>query len=124
MPQYLPKSTFNTIAASEKQHKRRVAIETKQTINTKQMALLESVVDTADTSAGLDGFLPTLSAQHLEPLWLQMEAMVPPEPNPLARPHLWSYENVLPQLLQAAKLVPAEQAERRVLMLVNPAMSE
>ena len=63
-----------------------------------------------------------LSVQHLEPLWLKMDAMVPPTPNPVARPHMWRYNDALPHLLRAGETVPAEEAERRVLMLVNPAM--
>jgi gentisate 1,2-dioxygenase len=53
-----------------------------------------------------------------------MDAMVPASPNPVAKAHLWKYEDALPHLLQAGKLVPAESAERRVLMLVNPSMGE
>ncbi|SPO06313.1 related to gentisate 1,2-dioxygenase oxidoreductase [Cephalotrichum gorgonifer] len=63
-----------------------------------------------------------LSAQHLEPLWLKMSAMVPPTPKPVAKPHMWSYKDTLPHLLKAGETVPAEEAERRVLMLVNPNM--
>lgn len=63
-----------------------------------------------------------LAAQHLEPLWLKMDAMVPPKPNPVAAPHIWRYECVLPHLLKAGEMVPAEEAERRVLMLINPKM--
>ncbi|CAK7227920.1 hypothetical protein SBRCBS47491_006729 [Sporothrix bragantina] len=84
------------------------------------MGSLDNHIDISQP--GLDGLLAELPGQHMEPLWLQMEAMVPPHPNPEAVSHLWSYEKALPQLLRAAKLVPAEQAERRVLMLVNPSM--
>lgn len=79
-------------------------------------------IESLANSTGLDGLLTELPAQHLEPLWLQMEAMVPPHPNPVAEPYVWPYQQALPQLLRAGKLVPAEKAERRVLMLVNPAM--
>lgn len=69
-------------------------------------------------------FLQVLPSQHLEPLWSQMSAMVPPTPNPTAKAHIWKYEESLPYLETAGRLVPEEKAERRVLMLVNPSMSE
>ncbi|KAK3307760.1 putative gentisate 1,2-dioxygenase [Chaetomium strumarium] len=71
----------------------------------------------------LEQLLSGLPSQHLEPLWLKMDAMVPASPNPVAKAHLWKYEDALPHLLRAGKLVPAESAERRVLMLVNPSMA-
>jgi len=55
------------------------------------------------------------------PLWLQMKKLNPPLPNPQAVPHLWKYKEIQPNLLRAGNLVTEKQAERRVLMLVNPA---
>lgn len=57
---------------------------------------------------------------HTKPLWLQMARLNPPLPNPRCKPFLWRYADVRPSLLEAGKLVPEHQAERRVLMLVNP----
>lgn len=72
----------------------------------------------------MDTFLSGLPPKNLEPLWSRMGAMVPPSPNPEAVPAIWKYEEMLPHLESAAKLVPEEQAERRVLMLVNPNMGK
>jgi gentisate 1,2-dioxygenase len=69
-------------------------------------------------------YLSELPSENLEPLWSQMSMMVPPTPNPTAKPHMWTYREALPHLETAAKLVPEEKAERRVLMLVNPSMRE
>ena len=44
-------------------------------------------------------------------------------PAPIATPSIWRYAEVLPSLLEAGRIVPVEQAERRVLMLVNPTMT-
>jgi gentisate 1,2-dioxygenase len=70
----------------------------------------------------MEQYLTGLPAKNLEPLWNRMNAMVPPSPNPATKPHMWKYSTVLPDLETAAKLVPEEQAERRVLMLTNPSM--
>jgi gentisate 1,2-dioxygenase len=51
-----------------------------------------------------------------------MDKMVPPRPNPRAAPTLWQYDQMKEQLLKAAEVVAAEEAERRVLILVNRAM--
>lgn len=58
---------------------------------------------------------------HTKPLWTQMARLNPPEPNPQCVPHIWRYDEVRPSLLRAGELVSEQQAERRVLMLVNPA---
>lgn len=57
---------------------------------------------------------------HTKPLWLQMARLNPPLPDPKCTPHVWRYADIRPSLLEAGELVPAHQAERRVLMLVNP----
>lgn len=79
---------------------------------------------TAAESDEMNQFLSQLPSQHLEPLWSQMNAMVPPSPNPSSLAHLWRYADALPHLQSAGRLVPEEKAERRVLMLVNPSKSE
>lgn len=57
---------------------------------------------------------------HTKPLWKQMSRLNPALPNPRCIPHLWKYSDIQPTLLQAGHLVTESQAERRVLMLVNP----
>lgn len=84
-------------------------------------------VSTANSSSceeteEMKSYLSALPSKHLEPLWSQMNTMVPPTPNPTAKPHMWKYDEALPYLQTAGRLVPEEKAERRVLMLVNPSM--
>lgn len=55
------------------------------------------------------------------PLWMQMARLNPPEPNPTTVPFVWRYKSIRPNLLRAGKLITEKQAERRVLMLINPA---
>jgi gentisate 1,2-dioxygenase len=62
------------------------------------------------------------AARHsTSPLWKQMARLNPPQPNPTCVPHIWRYDDIRPSLLKAGELVSEKQAERRVLMLVNPA---
>lgn len=58
---------------------------------------------------------------HTLPLWTEMSRLNPPEPNPTCIPHLWPYDEIRPHLLKAGEMITEKQAERRVLMLVNPA---
>jgi gentisate 1,2-dioxygenase len=58
------------------------------------------------------------------PLWPQMVKFNPPKPNPKCVPHIWRYDEVRPYLVRAGELVKEKDAERRVLMLVNPARGE
>ncbi|KAM0408669.1 hypothetical protein ACHAPD_011660 [Fusarium lateritium] len=86
------------------------------------MGSYTSAVASDGTTDEMKQYLSELPSQNLEPLWSQMSMMVPPSPNPTAKPHMWKYKEALPHLETAAKLVPEEKAERRVLMLVNPSM--
>ncbi|TQS31668.1 hypothetical protein Golomagni_08045, partial [Golovinomyces magnicellulatus] len=72
--------------------------------------------------AVMDEYLQSLPSMNLEPLWDKLGSMVPASPNPVSVPFIWKYNKVLPYLSKAGHLVPEEEAERRVLMLVNPAM--
>lgn len=67
-----------------------------------------------------DVMLERAETAHTKPLWLQMARLNPPLPNPKCTPYLWRYSDIRPTLLEAGELVPEHQAERRVLMLVNP----
>lgn len=69
-------------------------------------------------------FPKLLTLKNVEPLWLVMSKLVPPTPQPRALPTLWKYKEIRPLLIKAGEYVSAEQAERRVLMLINPAMRE
>lgn len=65
--------------------------------------------------------LESVERLHTKPLWKQMEKLNPPLPNPTTIPHIWRYEDIRPSLIRAGEIVDEKQAERRVLMLVNPA---
>lgn len=64
-----------------------------------------------------------IGQQHMTPLWEVLGALVPPQPRPQAEPHLWRYGDLRDQVLEAGRLISAEEAERRVLILENPALS-
>lgn len=63
-----------------------------------------------------------IKSENIEPLWLKMGRLNPPTPEPKAIAHKFEYAKLRPHLIRAGKLVTEKQAERRVLMLINPAM--
>ena len=58
-----------------------------------------------------------LDSLALAPLWTALHALLPNERVTAAVPHVWHWRDVRTPLLEAARLVPIEQAERRVLVL-------
>lgn len=76
----------------------------------------------AEVQATRQGFYDRMGAESLAPLWEVMKGLVPPEPRPSPRAHLWRYDAVRPYLMEAGALLTAEEAERRVLVLENPAL--
>lgn len=70
----------------------------------------------------LDDLFNDAQIQSAKPLWTQMDTMVPPHPQPKAVPNKWAYDVMRPLLERAGNLVGAAEAERRVFMLINPAL--
>src|SRR5256885_14540958 len=65
-------------------------------------------------------FREALDALSLGPLWTALHVLLPNERVTAAVPHRWRWQDLRPLLLEAARLVPIEQAERRVLVFQNP----
>ncbi|MBI3092554.1 MAG: cupin domain-containing protein [Candidatus Tectomicrobia bacterium] len=57
-----------------------------------------------------------------EPLWMRLAEVLTNEPPVRALPCLWRYADIRPLLLRAGELLTAAEAERRVLMLMNPGL--
>ncbi|HVV92609.1 MAG TPA: cupin domain-containing protein [Hyphomicrobiales bacterium] len=62
-----------------------------------------------------------IGAQNMAPLWERYHGLLTREPKIAAQPHLWRYDEARANLIEAADLISAKEAERRVLMLENPA---
>jgi gentisate 1,2-dioxygenase len=72
-------------------------------------------------TAGLD--LDELAQLWLKPLWLVLSDAFTAEPNTKIVPHLWKWSDVRPRILEAGRRISAEEAERRVLMYLNPGLN-
>ena len=67
-------------------------------------------------------FYDRLDRKHVAPLWEVLTRIIPPQPTPDAVPVLFKYDELRPMLMEAGRLLTAQEAERRVLMLENPAL--
>lgn len=72
------------------------------------------------TDLDRDQFYATLRQLNLPPLWERLHQLLPKQPTVKSRPFAVTYETIRPLLLEAARLVPEHEAERRVLILENP----
>jgi gentisate 1,2-dioxygenase len=72
-------------------------------------------------SPQLAAFKAQLPEHNLAPLWEVLRNLVTREPIPKAAPALWKAGLIREQILRAGEVITAEQAERRVLILENPA---
>ncbi|KAJ4293247.1 hypothetical protein N0V90_008529 [Kalmusia sp. IMI 367209] len=75
---------------------------------------------TNGTIETVDDVIKGASKYNAVPLWPQMVKYNPPKPNPRCIPHIWRYDDVRPYLVKSGELVKEKDAERRVLMLINP----
>jgi gentisate 1,2-dioxygenase len=84
--------------------------------------LRPSAVDAA-LQARREAFYASIAPQSLAPLWTRLKSLIPPAPNPVGVAHHWRYAEVRPHLMESANQISAEEAERRVLILENPALT-
>lgn len=73
-------------------------------------------------SAMRKDFYSRIGARNLKPLWEVLRGQLTREPNPPEAAVLWRYDDIRPFLLEAAGLISVEEADRRVLVLENPAL--
>jgi gentisate 1,2-dioxygenase len=83
--------------------------------------VLNQTSQPTSTAAVRQDFYDRIATHSLAPLWEVLKGLTPTEPRPSARPHIWRWQMLRPFLAEAGALVTAEEAERRVLSLINPA---
>ena len=67
-------------------------------------------------------FYEKISQQDMTPLWEVLKDLVTKEPRTLCAPAIWHFDQVKPLVDEAGGLLTAQEAERRVLVLENPAL--
>src|ERR1700733_2303494 len=69
-----------------------------------------------------EAFYGRIAKKDMAPLWKVMRSVVTQEPVTRTQPHVWHYDDVKSLVMESGGLITADEAERRVLILENPAM--
>src|SRR5882757_7478012 len=76
-----------------------------------------------DSSAERSDFYARLRGKSAAPLWEVLSDIVRKDPRTAVQAALWRYEEMRPFIAEAGRMITAEEAERRVLILENPGFS-
>ena len=87
-------------------------------------ALHEDARTSNDLAAEREAFYSELPMFGMGALWNVLGDALTSAPRVRSVPYIWRYRDVRPRLLRAGELVTAEEAERRVLMLLNPGLPD
>jgi len=74
-------------------------------------------------STDREGFYRRLEGKNMAPLWEVMRGLVPNEPAPSPAAAIWRWNEVQDLVMEAGDVISAQEAERRVLVLENPALA-
>jgi gentisate 1,2-dioxygenase len=72
--------------------------------------------------AARQAYYDKISKYDMAPLWEVLKDLVTKEPKTQCVPALWKFEDAKKFVLEAGEVITAEEAERRVLVLENPAL--
>ena len=69
-----------------------------------------------------EAYYEKIAKYDMAPLWEVLRNVVTPEPRSRCKPALWKFEDIKRLMAEAGDVITAEEAERRVLILENPAL--
>jgi gentisate 1,2-dioxygenase len=75
-----------------------------------------------ERSAEWKDFYDRLEQKNTAPLWEVLGQLVTPKPRGMCVPALWRYDELRPLVMEGGRMITAAQAERRVIVLENPAL--
>jgi gentisate 1,2-dioxygenase len=76
------------------------------------------------TTPEREAYYRKIEGRHLAPLWQVLHTLVTKEPKSGCQPYLWDYDEVRVLLGEAGEHISAAEAERRVLILQNPGLTD
>src|SRR3546814_10118203 len=63
-----------------------------------------------------------IGEKNMAPLWESLHNLVPRQPVSRCVPAIWKYNDLRAEIMESGKLISAEEAVRRVLILENPGL--
>ena len=90
------------------------------------MAQAAATADPADPKHNVTGarqaYYDRIAKYSMAPLWEKLRQLVGNEPKTQCAPAIWRFKDVKGMVMESADLITAKEAERRVLVLENPAL--
>jgi gentisate 1,2-dioxygenase len=87
------------------------------------MTLTENMADPRHNMRAVRrAYYDRISAYDMAPLWEKLRDLVVTEPKTQCAPAIWHFRDVKALVMESADLITAKEAERRVLVLENPAL--
>jgi len=87
------------------------------------MAPAENTADPKhNVQAARQAYYDRISKYDMAPLWEKLRELVANEPRTQCVPAIWRFRDVKAMVMESAELISAKEAERRVLVLENPAL--
>jgi gentisate 1,2-dioxygenase len=83
---------------------------------------MQDAARAVDASRERTAYYERIGAHNMTPLWEVLGALVPEQPRSPAMATLWRYAELRDHVMEAGRLISADEAERRVLILENPAL--
>lgn len=80
------------------------------------------MTQTATKQSTREEYYARIDKKDMTPLWESLHSLVPSSPATDCVPALWRYDAVRDDILEAGRLITAEEAVRRVLILENPGL--
>lgn len=69
-----------------------------------------------------EAYYAQIARHSMAPLWESLHSLVPKAPRPQAVPVIWKYAGLRELVMEAGRVISAEEAVRRVLILENPGL--
>lgn len=82
----------------------------------------ENTAANGATSAVRQAYYDRISKLDMAPLWEVLKGLVAKEPNTPCVPAIWRFDDAKRLVMESGDIISAEEAERRVLVLENPAL--
>jgi gentisate 1,2-dioxygenase len=99
------------------------AIEPRRNVMAQAVQPVAPVADSKHNVAGArQAYYDRISKFNMAPLWERLRQLVGNEPKTQCAPAIWRFKDVKAMVMESADLISAKEAERRVLVLENPAL--
>jgi gentisate 1,2-dioxygenase len=86
------------------------------------MSVAATVHPKHNVTGNRQAYYDKISKKDLTPLWEVLRDVVTKEPKSKCVPNVWKFDDIKGLMLEAGDVITAEEAERRVLVLENPAL--